>query len=104
MAAPGVENAVITGIRLHQLRPMQVRPAPMEMAHTHDELCAGLSPAASAAARTSASGPAYETTVATIPAVTAVSGDEALDRTIESAPDQRECRQHRHRDTSPFPP
>lgn len=70
-AAPGVDHAVMTGVRVHRLSPMHVSPLPMETAHTHELVCAPSSRPAEAAASTMTSGPEYDTTTATRPARTA---------------------------------
>ncbi len=49
IAAPGVDQAVTTGIFQRHDRPMQVRPMPMPSAHIHELVCAGVAPSACAA-------------------------------------------------------
>lgn len=56
-AAPGVDHAVTTGTRVRRLRPMQVRPLPIEIAQIQDPVCAGSRCPARAAESTMTSGP-----------------------------------------------
>ena len=48
-AAPGVDQAVSTGMRYHRLRPALVNPMPMPSAHSHDAVTSGVAPSAAAA-------------------------------------------------------
>ena len=48
-AAPGVDQAVRMGWRVHRLKPRLVRPMPRPSAHSHEAVCAGVAPSASAA-------------------------------------------------------
>lgn len=56
-AAPGVDQAVITGIRVRRLRAMQVRPLPIEIAQIQEPVRAASRCAAWAADSTMTSGP-----------------------------------------------
>ena len=48
-AAPGVDQAVRMGWRVHRLRPRLVRPMPRPSAHSHEAVCAGVAPRATVA-------------------------------------------------------
>lgn len=56
-AAPGVDHAVITGIRVRRLRAMQVSPLPIDIAQIHEPVCAVSRCPARAAESTMTSGP-----------------------------------------------
>ena len=53
-AAPGVDQAVSTGLRKYSDRPMHVLPMPKPSASNHELMCAGPAPAAEAAWNTMA--------------------------------------------------
>ncbi len=57
-AVPGADHAVMTGAFSHRLSTMPPRPAPTEMAQTHDAVISGDTWAACAAWNTMTSGPA----------------------------------------------
>ena len=57
-AVPGADQAVMTGAFSHRLSTMPARPAPTEMAHTHDAVTSGDTCAACAAWKKMTSGPA----------------------------------------------
>lgn len=56
-AAPGVDQAVTTGMRVRRLRPMQVSPLPIEIAQIQEPVCPASRCPARAAASTMTSGP-----------------------------------------------
>src|SRR5690606_24235519 len=70
-AAPGVDQAVTTGIFQRSDRPMQVAPMPRPSAHIHEAVCAGVAPIACAAWNTIATELAKPTSTVTRPAATA---------------------------------
>ena len=70
-AAPGVDQAVSTGCRVHSDSPIEVMPMPRPSAHIHDVVCAGVAPSACAAAKTMATELVKPTSTATKPATTA---------------------------------
>jgi hypothetical protein len=47
-AAPGVDQAVTTGVRQRSDRPMQVMAMPRPSAHIHEPICSALAPIAAA--------------------------------------------------------
>ena len=53
-AAPGVDQAVSTGLRKYRDSPMHVLPMPKPSASNHELMCAGPAPAAEAAWNTMA--------------------------------------------------
>jgi len=53
-AAPGVLQAVSTGLRVHSDSPAEVTPMPRPSAHIHDTVCACVAPSAAAAWKTMA--------------------------------------------------
>ena len=70
-AAPGVDQAVTTGIFQRSDRPMQVTPMPMPSAHIHEAVCAGVASSVCAAWNTIAAVLAKPTSTVTKPAATA---------------------------------
>ncbi len=67
-AAPGVDQAVTTGVRVHQLSSRAVSPLPIATAQIQDAVCAWSSRPAAAAASTTTSGPENPTTMQISPA------------------------------------
>jgi hypothetical protein len=48
-AAPGVDQAVSTGWRVHRLSSKVVTPMPRPSAHSHEAVCSGVAPSATVA-------------------------------------------------------
>src|SRR5690606_23829425 len=71
IAAPGVDQAVTTGIFQRSDRPMQVAPMPSPSAHIHEAVCPGVAPIACAAWNTIAAELAKPTSTVTKPAAMA---------------------------------
>ena len=59
-AAPGTDQATMTGRRVIQEKIRHTTPEPTEIAHTHDAVSWGDRSAATAASRVTRRGPAYE--------------------------------------------
>jgi hypothetical protein len=85
-AAPGVDQAVSTGWRVHSDRPIEVMPMPRPSAHIHEVVCAGVAPSAWAAAKTMTTELVKPTSTATKPAITADSDRSLHSRRIRSRP------------------
>jgi hypothetical protein len=73
-AAPGVLQAVSTGMRYFRLRPRLVRPMPRPSAQIHEAVCAGVAPRAAAAWKTMTTELVKPTSTATKPATRADNG------------------------------
>ena len=72
-AAPGVDQATMTGIRVNRLSAILHTPLPMQSAHTQEAVCASLSPTARVASSTMRNGPAKLISADRKPAITAES-------------------------------
>ena len=70
-AAPGVDQATMTGLRSHSDGSKEHRPMPRPSAHIHEVICAGVAWKACAAWKTRATELVKPTNTATKPAVTA---------------------------------
>ena len=70
-AAPGVDQATITGLRSSSEGTAQHRPMPQPRAHIHELICAGVAPKAWAAWNTRATELVTPTNTATKPALSA---------------------------------
>lgn len=77
-AAPGVDQVINTGIRVHKDKPMVVRPMPRPKASTHEVIWSGVAPKDRAAWKISAIVLVKPTKVATKP-------DETADREVSLA-------------------
>src|SRR3989344_4489055 len=85
-AAPGVDQVISTGMRVHSDRPMVDRPMPMPSASTQDVTCSGVAPSDRAAWKISAIVLVKPTSVATKPADT---DDSELSRPTSPMPNTR---------------
>src|SRR5690625_1268675 len=70
-AAPGVDHATMTGMRVKRLSTMLHRPLPIDSAHTQEAVCASSRPAARVASSTIRKGPAKLMSAERNPATTA---------------------------------